>query len=79
MQRTLFLAISLISAISADTYCTTTRYWDCCKPSCSWDQSGLAYGPAKSCSKDGSKVGSNNKNICGGGGDDTVAYMCTDY
>jgi hypothetical protein len=33
--------------------------------------------PVKACNKDGVKVaGSNNKNVCDGGGNDPVSYMC---
>ncbi|CAF0989411.1 unnamed protein product [Didymodactylos carnosus] len=53
----------------------TTRYWDCCKPSCSWP--GKVSGSntyVKSCGKDGNYV-HNDANVasgCGGGG----AFTC---
>ena len=50
----------------------TTRYWDCCKPSCSWrsNVNNLAQSasPVTSCTKDGGVADENAKNICGGGG-----------
>jgi hypothetical protein len=54
----------------------TTRYWDCCKPSCGWkanaQQSGKSS-PATSCGKDGtSSVGVDTQSICSGG----TAYQC---
>jgi hypothetical protein len=55
----------------------TTRYWDCCKPSCAWKANAQAAGknsPATSCSKDGnSVVGADTKNACESGGS---AYQC---
>ena len=35
MFKIVFL-IGLASLANADTAGTSTRYWDCCKPSCSW-------------------------------------------
>ncbi|KAJ3035978.1 hypothetical protein HDV00_003272 [Rhizophlyctis rosea] len=53
----------------------TTRYWDCCKPSCSWPGKG-GTAPAKSCAKDGiTALGSNEVSACNGGS----AYACNDY
>ncbi|KXS15255.1 glycoside hydrolase family 45 protein [Gonapodya prolifera JEL478] len=62
---------------------TTTRYWDCCKPSCGWSSNtGLGVG-ARSCSKSGVTLSSPNiRNGCGGGGEngpeDGNAYTCID-
>ncbi|CAF1292597.1 unnamed protein product [Rotaria sordida] len=45
---------------------TTTRYWDCCKPSCSW--SGKVSGSnsyVKSCRKDGSSVFDHSNAVSG--------------
>ncbi|HEY5958925.1 MAG TPA: hypothetical protein VIV60_20340, partial [Polyangiaceae bacterium] len=54
----------------------TTRYWDCCKPSCGWKANAQAGGkssPATSCSKDGSAtVGADTQSVCAGGS----AYQC---
>ncbi|KAJ8922215.1 hypothetical protein NQ315_004152 [Exocentrus adspersus] len=54
----------------------TTRYWDCCKPSCGWsdnlkDKSGT---PVNSCLKDGSTVAPANAESSCIGGD---AFMCS--
>eukprot|EP00746_Dinoflagellata_sp_MGD_P152437 gnl/MRDRNA2_/MRDRNA2_83670_c0_seq1.p1 gnl/MRDRNA2_/MRDRNA2_83670_c0~~gnl/MRDRNA2_/MRDRNA2_83670_c0_seq1.p1 ORF type:complete len:329 (-),score=36.46 gnl/MRDRNA2_/MRDRNA2_83670_c0_seq1:349-1335(-) len=55
----------------------TTRYWDCCKPSCAWPGKAAVSAPVKVCAKDGvSKLGANAKNICGGGGMGGPSYMC---
>lgn len=54
----------------------TTRYWDCCKPSCGWVENAKNGGkssPATSCSKDGStNVGADVQSVCSGGS----AYQC---
>lgn len=56
----------------------TTRYWDCCKPSCAWPGKAQVSSPVKVCAKNGgSKLGANAKNICGGGGMGGPSYMCT--
>lgn len=54
---------------------TTSRSWDCCKASCSWDGKVQAGAPIKSCSKDGhSQIDKNEKSGCDGG----KSYMCLD-
>jgi len=53
---------------------TTSRYWDCCMPSCSWSANASGKSPVKVCGKDGTSTPSESaKNACdnGGGG-----YMC---
>jgi hypothetical protein len=55
----------------------TTHYWDCCKASCSWPDKAAVTRPVKTCDKSGVKVvGSNGKNVCGGGGGEPESYMC---
>jgi len=62
----------------------TTRYWDCCKPSCSWNGKAdiaAGFGPVRACLQDGSPADSNARSGCGGGGDPNVAgpsFACTD-
>lgn len=44
----------LTAAVSAQVQGTgaTTRYWDCCKPSCGWPgKANLASGPLRTCDK----------------------------
>lgn len=57
---------------------TTTRYWDCCKPSCSWTKKiTLASGasPVLSCDKDDAPLSDfDAKSSCDNGG---PAYMCS--
>ncbi|KAF2770202.1 glycoside hydrolase [Teratosphaeria nubilosa] len=54
---------------------TTTRFWDCCKPSCAWPNKAPVSGPVKSCSKhDSPIIDANAASSCQGG----EAHMCTD-
>jgi len=53
---------------------TTTRYWDCCKASCSWPAKAAVNFPVGNCAKDGiSVIDANTASACNGGS----AYMCT--
>ena len=56
---------------------TTTRYWDCCKPSCAWnDLSTLGIqSSVKSCNAQDQPLTTNtDQSGCNGGS----AYMCSD-
>jgi hypothetical protein len=49
----------------------STRYWDCCKPHCAWNEHGATTG---TCGADGSTyVGAGDRSACEGGN----AYMCS--
>lgn len=52
----------------------TTRYWDCCKPSCSWGGKAQVSSPVKTCQNNGitKDAGANTKSVCDGGS----SYMC---
>ena len=53
----------------------TTRYWDCCKPSCSWSGKATVSHPVNTCSRDGSLISDvDARSGCDGG----EAFMCTD-
>jgi len=57
---------------------TTTRYWDCCKPSCGWKANAAQNGkqPTKACGSDGtSVVGVDTGSACSGGS----AYQCYNF
>ena len=53
---------------------TTTRYWDCCKPSCAWTSSSLTS-PVQVCDVNDQPIadGGNTASGCTGGS----AYMCS--
>ena len=52
-----------------------SRYWDGCKPSCSWKNNAGSAGPAKQCSSNGKTENTNydEQSVCSGGG----AATCT--
>lgn len=46
----------------------TTRYWDCCKPSCSWPNKAAFSSPVKLCGKDDGPLSDQNTvSGCDGG------------
>jgi len=54
---------------------TTTRYWDCCKPSCAWSGKASVSAPVTTCDiSDNPLTDSNAASGCNGG----TAYMCSD-
>ncbi|KAM0550828.1 hypothetical protein ACHAPJ_008691 [Fusarium lateritium] len=64
-----------VSAASGSGH--STRYWDCCKPSCSWSGKASVNAPAVTCDKNDNPISDvNAKNGCEGGGS---AYACTNY
>lgn len=53
----------------------TTRYWDCCKPSCGWSGKAAVSAPVKSCDKsDNPLADMAARTGCDNGG---TAFMCT--
>ncbi|CAG9862505.1 unnamed protein product [Phyllotreta striolata] len=54
---------------------TTSRYWDCCKPTCSWPGHVNQKAPVRACKADGVTVMSDKENQsgCVGG----QSYICT--
>jgi len=52
----------------------TTRFWDCCKPSCAWSQNAGGKSPAKTCNKQNQTVGAGDQSACSNGD----AYACWD-
>ncbi|KAL8671961.1 MAG: hypothetical protein Q9168_003557 [Polycauliona sp. 1 TL-2023] len=67
---------SVVSAVAASGSGTTTRYWDCCKPSCSWTQPGLTS-TVKTCDINDKPLagGVTAQSGCQAGG---TAFMCSD-
>ncbi|MCJ1361767.1 hypothetical protein MMC16_000867 [Acarospora aff. strigata] len=52
----------------------TTRYWDCCKPSCAWSGKAAVSAPVATCDKDDRPLADQKaQSGCGGGS----AYMCS--
>ncbi|OAF54357.1 hypothetical protein VC83_09324 [Pseudogymnoascus destructans] len=54
----------------------TTRYWGCCKPSCSWSgKASFKTGPVQSCDKNDNVLANvDTKSACDNGG---PAFMCS--
>ena len=52
----------------------TTRFWDCCKPSCGWKEKGPVDQPVLSCGIDNKPIDINAGTGCNGG----AAYLCSD-
>ena len=54
----------------------TTRYWDCCKPSCAWAGKGFSQGPVTTCDRNDKPLSDNGatRSGCDSGGS---AYMCS--
>lgn len=53
----------------------TTRFWDCCKPSCSWNGKAHFSQPVESCYADDKPAPISSGTGCGEGGS---AYTCSD-
>ncbi|KAL8894706.1 MAG: hypothetical protein Q9207_008434, partial [Kuettlingeria erythrocarpa] len=70
----LALSITQVAAVGASGSGTTTRYWDCCKPSCAWSRSGITS-PVKTCNINDEPLsdGVNAKSGCEGG----TSFMCS--
>lgn len=52
----------------------TTRYYDCCKPSCSWPGKALFTNPVNTCTKDSiTLINNNEQSGCNGG----TSYICS--
>ncbi|KAI1631910.1 glycoside hydrolase family 45 protein [Biscogniauxia mediterranea] len=55
---------------------TTTRYWDCCKPSCAWSGKAAVSAPVRTCDKGDSVLSdADARSGCDGG----TAFTCSDY
>ena len=66
----------LAGAVLSVDFGKTTRYWDCCKPSCSWSGKADTNGLVNTCDKSGWNVLSdiNAASGCGGG----PAFTCNE-
>lgn len=73
----LLLGASLFaSVLGASGSGSSTRYWDCCKPSCAWgDKANLLQGPVLTCDRNDNPLSDPDvKSGCENGGS---AYTCT--
>ncbi|KAL8396370.1 hypothetical protein RB596_009853 [Gaeumannomyces avenae] len=69
------VALCLILAVHADSG-MTTRYWDCCKPSCAWPDKARVSSPVATCNKNDlwpANPNPSESSACGGG----TAYACS--
>ncbi|KAJ6631247.1 putative endoglucanase type K, partial [Pseudolycoriella hygida] len=58
-MKVFLLAIFLVGA-SAQQNGKSTRYWDCCKPSCGWPGKPPFTAPVRTCAKNGVNVVDSN-------------------
>ncbi|KAL8760231.1 MAG: hypothetical protein Q9184_003402 [Pyrenodesmia sp. 2 TL-2023] len=67
-------SVSQVAAVGISGSGTTTRYWDCCKPSCAWSRPGLTS-PVKTCSINDQPLadGVTAQSGCNGG----TSFMCS--
>ena len=69
----LLAAASPMVAQAASGSGRTTRYWDCCKPSCAWEEKAPVSAPVLTCSKNDSPLRDPEiKSGCDGGS----AFAC---
>jgi len=72
-MKTFLCFAVLVVVTSAQLNGRSTRYWDCCKPSCGWNDKGPVNKPVDTCQADGFNViDVNAQNGCNGG----PAYTC---
>jgi hypothetical protein len=79
MHSSPFLLVALAAALpfahAASGSGKSTRYWDCCKPSCSWKAKAAVNQPVFACDANGSRISDPDvKSGCDGGS----AYACAD-
>ncbi|KAH6618693.1 endoglucanase 1 precursor [Boeremia exigua] len=78
-QQHIFLALELFAVLvnSANLNysgeAVTTRYWDCCKPSCGWKGKASVNTPVGSCAADEQPIGLDAGTGCNGG----TAFACS--
>jgi hypothetical protein len=70
------LAFSVLAQLVSGDTGLTTRYWDCCKPSCAWPEKAKVSEPIRTCNKQDlwpNPLDSNAASSCGNG----EAYACS--
>lgn len=70
----LFAAYVHADDVTASGEAVTSRYWDCCKPSCAWSEKAAVNTPVLSCNAEDKPVGINEGTGCNGGN----AYACSE-
>ncbi|KAB5589688.1 putative effector protein/endoglucanase [Ceratobasidium theobromae] len=70
-----FIVLSLFGGVHGQSgNGVTTRYWDCCKPSCGWPNKANVHAPVRSCDKRNNPLADHNtQSGCTGGG----AFACS--
>ncbi|KAK7062619.1 hypothetical protein VNI00_000107 [Paramarasmius palmivorus] len=72
MHKTVSSLLLFVAAACAQSAGVTTRYWDCCKPSCAWSGKASVSAPVRTCDRNGNTLGPDVKSGCDGG----TAYTC---
>jgi hypothetical protein len=49
-----FIFVGHVSSVTIQG--STTRYWDCCKPLCAWNNKELVSRPVETCDKNGARI-----------------------
>jgi hypothetical protein len=70
----LFVAFGNGALLNYTGEAVTTRFWDCCKPSCAWKDKASFSRPVLSCSADDKPIDINAGTGCNGGN----GYQCSD-
>ncbi|KAJ8502784.1 hypothetical protein ONZ45_g11439 [Pleurotus djamor] len=74
MNKLGFVSLVFAATAFAQQSGVTTRYWDCCKPSCSWSGKAPVSRPVLTCNAQGSSLSDPDvKSGCDGGS----AFTCT--
>ncbi|KAF2639235.1 endoglucanase [Massarina eburnea CBS 473.64] len=69
----LFVIIVGAANVNISGEAITTRFWDCCKPSCAWKNKGTVSRPVLSCGIDDKPIDIDAGTGCNGG----TAYQCS--
>jgi hypothetical protein len=70
----LFAVIAQCAILNYTGEAVTTRFWDCCKPSCAWPEKADVLSPVLSCTADDKPADVQAGTACGTGGS---AYQCS--
>ncbi|KAG8778112.1 hypothetical protein FRC15_010961 [Serendipita sp. 397] len=75
-MKTLLTSVALAFALGVSAQSgsgVTTRYWDCCKPSCAWSGKAAVSSPVRTCNSQQQVISdANTKSGCDGG----TAFTC---